>query len=84
MRPIREQRQPDWSSWVDKVACENNELDHADCSSQRGLAWPTVVWIILILGVAAYGAAVVRNVTEMLTGIAVRSAAVDPIQPPSR
>ncbi len=47
-------------------------------------AWSTVVWIILILGIAAYGAAVVRNVTETLTGIAFRSATVDAARPPSR
>jgi uncharacterized membrane protein YqhA len=30
---------------------------------------PGVVWVCLVVAVAAYGAVVVRNVTETLTGI---------------
>jgi hypothetical protein len=32
-------------------------------------ALPGVVWVCLVLAVAAYGAVVVRNVTDMLGGI---------------
>jgi hypothetical protein len=33
-------------------------------------ALPGLAWVCLVLAVAAYGAVVVRNVTDMLAGIA--------------
>ena len=41
-------------------------------------------WIGLVLAVAAYGAVVVRNVTEMLVGIATHQPPVGVVQPPTR
>ena len=41
-------------------------------------------WVGLVLAVAAYGAAVVRNVTEMLVGIATHQPPVVVVQRPNR
>jgi hypothetical protein len=41
-------------------------------------------WVALVLAIAAYGAAVVRNVTEMLVGIATHQPPVVVIQRPNR
>jgi hypothetical protein len=41
-------------------------------------------WIGLILAVAAYGALVVRNVTDMLVGIATHQPSIVVIQRPTR
>ena len=41
-------------------------------------------WIGLVLAIAAYGAVVVRNVTEMLMGIATHQPPVGVIQRPNR
>ena len=50
---LLEQRHPDCRA--DKVARENNELDRADCSSQRGLgAWPKRLGL-LVAGVFGLG-----------------------------
>jgi hypothetical protein len=41
-------------------------------------------WVGLVLAVAAYGAVVVRNVTEMLVGIATHQPPVVVVQRPNR
>jgi hypothetical protein len=47
-------------------------------------ALPGVVWVCLVLAVAAYGAVVVRNVTEMLAGIAGHPHSVVLVERPTR
>jgi hypothetical protein len=47
-------------------------------------ALPSVVWIFLVLAVAAYGAAIVRNVTDMLAGIAGHPRSVVLVETPNR
>jgi hypothetical protein len=42
------------------------------------------VWICLVLAVAAYGAVVVRNVTEMLVGITQPARSVIAVEHPMR
>jgi hypothetical protein len=49
----------------------------------RGLL-PRLVWICLVLAVAAYGGVVVRNVTDTLIGIADHSRAVVVAERPVR
>jgi hypothetical protein len=41
-------------------------------------------WVALVLAVSAYGAAVVRNVTEMLVGITTHQPPIVVIQRPNR
>jgi F0F1-type ATP synthase membrane subunit c/vacuolar-type H+-ATPase subunit K len=43
-----------------------------------------LVWVCLVLGVAAYGSVVVRNVTETLVGIATHQPSMVVVQRPSR
>jgi hypothetical protein len=43
-----------------------------------------LLWACLIVAVAAYGAAIVRNVTDTLSGIASRQSAMIIAQRPSR
>jgi hypothetical protein len=45
---------------------------------------PTVVWVCLVLAIAAYGSVVVRNVTDMLAAIAHPAPAVIAIAQPRR
>jgi uncharacterized membrane protein YqhA len=45
---------------------------------------PGVVWIGLVVAVAAYGSVVVRNVTEMLAGITRHTPAMVVVERPSR
>jgi uncharacterized membrane protein YqhA len=47
-------------------------------------AAPGVVWIGLVLAVAAYGAVVVRNVTDTMAGIARHDAAMVMVEQPNR
>jgi hypothetical protein len=47
-------------------------------------ALPTVVWVCLVLSVAAYGAVVVRNITDMLVGITDHSRDVALVGRPNR
>ncbi len=45
---------------------------------------PRAVWVCLVLAVAAYGAVVVRNVTEMLAGITHPAPAIVVVERPVR
>jgi hypothetical protein len=45
---------------------------------------PGLVWVCLVLAVAAYGSAGVRNVTDMLGGIAGHSRSMVVVERPSR
>jgi hypothetical protein len=47
-------------------------------------ALPMAVWVCLVLAMAAYGAVVVRNVTDMLAGIAHPASAVVAVAQPTR
>jgi hypothetical protein len=47
-------------------------------------ALPGVVWVCLVLAVAAYGSVVVRNVTEVLAGIAHQAPVMVAVERPSR
>jgi hypothetical protein len=47
-------------------------------------ALPGVAWICLVLAVAAYGAAIVRNVTDALAGIAGHQRSVVVMETPNR
>jgi hypothetical protein len=47
-------------------------------------AVPTVVWVCVVLAIAAYGAVVVRNVTDTLIGIADHSRAMVLAERPNR
>ena len=47
-------------------------------------ALPVVAWICLVLAIAAYGAAIVRNVTDALAGIAGHPRSVVVMQTPNR
>jgi len=51
----------------------------------RAMHWRVnLVWACLLLAVAAYGAVVVRNVTEMLVGITSHQSSIILAQRPSR
>jgi hypothetical protein len=52
--------------------------------SNAGHLLPGIVRIVLIVAVAAYGAAIVQNVTEVLHGIAHRQAPTGVVQRPAR
>jgi hypothetical protein len=43
-----------------------------------------LTWVALVLAVAAYGAVIVRNVTEMLVGIATHQPPLFLVQRPNR
>ncbi len=47
-------------------------------------AAPRLIWIGLVLAVAAYGAVVVRNITETMVGIVHHDAAVTMVGRPNR
>jgi hypothetical protein len=47
-------------------------------------ALPTLVWVCVVLAVAAYGAVVVRNVTDTLIGIVDHSRSVALVDRPNR
>ena len=47
-------------------------------------AVPSLVWVCLVLAIAAYGAVVVRNVTDTLIGIADHSRSVASVERPNR
>jgi hypothetical protein len=47
-------------------------------------ALPRVVWVCLVLAIAAYGAVVVRNVTDTLIGIADHSRSMVLVERPTR
>jgi hypothetical protein len=47
-------------------------------------ALPVVAWICLVLAIAAYGAAIVRNVTDVLAGIAGHQHSVVVMETPNR
>ena len=47
-------------------------------------AVPTVVWVCVVLAIAAYGAVVVRNVTDVLAGIAGHPRSVVFMETPNR
>jgi hypothetical protein len=49
----------------------------------RGLL-PSVVWVCLILAIAGYGAVIVRNVTDVLAGIAHRGPVMAVVERPNR
>jgi hypothetical protein len=47
-------------------------------------AAPGLVWIGLVLAIAAYGSVIVRNVTDTMAGIAHHNAAMAMVERPSR
>jgi hypothetical protein len=47
-------------------------------------ALPRLVWICLVLAVAAYGGVVVRNITDMLVGMTSHQQTLVEVQRPSR
>jgi uncharacterized membrane protein YqhA len=47
-------------------------------------AAPGVVWVGLVLAVAAYGAVIVHNVTETMAGIASQGSAMVMVEHPAR
>ena len=58
--------------------------DSPDVRTDNPHMLPGLVRILIILAVAAYGAAIVQNVTEVLHGIAHHRATAQVVQRPAR